>query len=1538
MFKKNIFCRLHQLYPILARPKKFYMKKIYAVLILAFLCAGMLPGFAQTKFFADIPESQIQINNGKREIIPVKYRTVQLNTAGFKSFLSGLPQEASVRGRQNTAPVMELPMPDGSTARFHVWKSSVMEQGLMDKYPDIRTYAGQGIDDPTATIRFDLNPYFGFHAQILSAVSGRIYIDPFAKGNTEAHIVYYHADNRRSSFMTCETPQDPEAFAPPANPENLAGPCRGTELFTYRLAMACTGEYAVAVCAPAAPTVPATLAAMVTCVNRVTGVYENELSLRMVLIANNDLLIYLNGVTDPYTNNNGVAMLAENQSNVTTVIGSANYDIGHVVSTGGGGIASLRVPCVSSSKARGVTGLPNPVGDGFYIDYVAHEMGHQWGGNHTFASTTSNCAGNGNTSTAYEVGSGTTIQAYAGICGSDNIQPNSDPFFHAVSYDEIATYITTGNGNSCKVSTPTGNSIPQITMMENNGVTIPISTPFTLTAAATDPDNDALTYNWEQWDLGGFGTWNSGATSTTRPLFKSRVPKTSSSRTFPDIAVILAGFPANPAATMGGLKGETLPSIPRAMKFKLSVRDNKAGGGGMTTGGDGCQTGFTGIYQVNVAGTTPFTVSSPNGGESFPGASSQIVTWNVASTNVSPISTANVKISLSTDGGLTYPTVILASTPNDGTEAVNMPNTPTTTARIKVEAVGNIFFDISNANFTITVPPTGFSFNATTPATVACAGPASASVSLGTSATGGFSTPIVLTASGVPAGATVSFAPTPVTPDSATTVTLNNTQNLSAGTYNITVTGTAGAMLQTTTVSFVVSAGTPPTVFTDPASTSVCAGNDAIFTVATSGPAALGYQWQVSTNAGTSYTNIAGATNATYTVAGTTTAMNGNWYRVVVTGQCANATSAAAILTVQTSPGITTNPANAVECVGNNAVFSVVATGTGLTYQWQISTNGGTTFTDIPAATTASYTESSVTLAMNNNQYRVVITGTCPLPVTSPAATLSVGNAAAINTQPVGTTVCVGQTANFSVTASGSSLTYQWQVSTDGGTTWTNVTGAMSATLSLSSVIAAQNGNQYRVNVFSCTPTPITSVAVTLTVNTLIAVNTQPADVVLCAGGNASFSVAAVGTGAAYQWQVSTTGCAGTFTSIAGATTNTLAVNSTTAAQNGYAYRVVITGTCNTVTSSCAALTVNSAIAITTQPANTSACLPTQNSASFSVAVTGTAPTYQWQVSTNGGTSWTDISGATAATLTVNNLTAAMTGNQYRAVLNGTCTSNLNSDAATLTVNTLVNITSQPTAKSVCAGASTSFAVTATGSTITYQWQVSINGGAFVNVANGGAYSGATTATLNIANAGTAMNGYVYRVIVAGVPCGSVTSNTAALTVNALPNAVLVAAENSVLTPYINSGLYVTVSPVGSYSYQWFNDGFQVSGASGASLPVNVDGLGQYTALVTNTATGCSSTTNAVNITDSVSNMVFVYPNPNTGQFQVRYYTAATSTYSVIVYDGKGAQVFNKQFPVSAPYSRMDINLDNASAGIYMLEVRDAKGKRLASSSVIVRR
>src|ERR1051325_5347599 len=628
-------------------------------------------------------------------IQPQVFRAFNLNAAALRDSLSRAPAEFAPAIA--TAPAeISLPMPDGTLARFTLAESPVMAPELAAKFPEIKTYTGRGLDDPQATVRFDWTPA-GFHGQILSP-RGAVYIDPHLRGNSTLHVSYFKRDYRRvaDGFVCLTAAEEPPAGRAAA----LAAPSltSGGTLRTYRLACAATGEYTQF----HGGTVALGLAAIVTAINRVTGVYESELGIRLVLVPNNNLIVYTNGDTDAYSNLDGVAMLAQNQSNLDSVIGSANYDIGHVFSTGGGGVALRNAACVASRKASGVTGLPTPVGDAFWIDFVTHEMGHQFGANHTFNSSAGNCSGTRVSSTAYEPGSGSTIMAYAGICLADDLQPHSDPSFHSISLQEINTYITTCTGASCPVASATSNSPPTVSAGAN--YTIPRNTPFTLTAVGSDPDGHPLTYCWEERDLGSTQTL-SDPDNGSSPIVRSFPPVSSPARTFPKLFDLLNNTVS---------AGEKLPATNRTMNFRVTARDNRPGGGAFATAD----------MQVGVNFTSgPFAVPAPNTAATLSGF--QSVTWNVAGTTNAPVNTAAVNILLSTNGGVSFPITLLTNTPNNGSATVLLPNISTPAARIKVEGAGNIFFDVSDANFTIApAPPVPFvQLDSTTLLAENCAAP-----------------------------------------------------------------------------------------------------------------------------------------------------------------------------------------------------------------------------------------------------------------------------------------------------------------------------------------------------------------------------------------------------------------------------------------------------------------------------------------------------------------------------------------------------------------------------------------------------------------------------------------------------------------------------------------------------------------------------------------------------------------------------------------------------------------------------------------------
>jgi hypothetical protein len=614
--------------------------------------------------------------------LPTRFRALAVDVAALDDLLAVAPKEGSALAQ--SAPLeLAIPFPDGTSPRFRVVESSILAPELAAQFPEIRTYTAQGVDDPTASGRLSRTA-LGFHAMILGS-KGTVYIDPYRRWETGRAISYFKRDRPRRGDWHCDVHDaDGQELVTDGSQADAApsiAAASGSQLRTYRLALAATGEYSTAVCAPNPVAVACALNAMAASVNRVTGIYEREVAIRMVLIANDNLIVYTNGGTDPYTNGSGTTMLSENQTNISSVIGSANYDVGHVFSTGGGGVASLQVPC-TASKARGVTGNSSPVGDSFDVDYVAHEMGHQFGGSHTFNGTTSNCGGgNRSASSAYEPGSGTTIMAYAGICGAEDLQPHSDDTFHTRSFDQIVAFSTGATGNSCPVTTSTGNTPP--TPNAGAAFTIPKQTPFTLTGSGTDGDGDALTYMWEELDLGTASPPNDD-TAAARPIFRSFVPLTTPSRTFPRLSDLL-----NNTVTLG----ESLSTRNRTMTFRLTTRDNRVAGGGV----DRASTTVT----INAA-AGPFTVTQPDTAVSWAGGGSQSVTWSVAGSDLAPVSCANVAIELSTDGGINFPTVLAAPTANDGSEPVTIPNVATAQGRVRVSCLGNIFFDISNANFTVT--------------------------------------------------------------------------------------------------------------------------------------------------------------------------------------------------------------------------------------------------------------------------------------------------------------------------------------------------------------------------------------------------------------------------------------------------------------------------------------------------------------------------------------------------------------------------------------------------------------------------------------------------------------------------------------------------------------------------------------------------------------------------------------------------------------------------------------------------------------------
>ena len=656
----------------------------------AFPTLGVGVASADETVWTEISTANIRSESGQApQSLPTAHRAFIVDLERLRDTF-----EAS---RRSTVPnvTVSLPHPNGGFETFSVVPSTIMSENLASQFPEIRAYKGTSITNSTTTVQIELTPR-GLTAQVL-ATEGRWMLDPLVQGRPDVAISYMakHTHTKGRHWKCDLHPGQQDGFRTRARDQIIhrhgAGVHRsvGQSLRTYRLAVAATGEYSQY----HGGTSNGTLSAITTTIARVAGIYERELAISFTLIGNNTDIIFLDPATDPFTDPTAEfeppatyasTLLGEAQTEITARISSSNFDIGHIFSTGAGGIAALGSVCRDDSKASGMTGRMEPIGDAFDVDFVAHEIGHQFGGNHTYNGTV--CT-TGNPSTAYEPGGGTTIQAYAGICGSDDLQSNSDPIFSAASFDQMIAYVEDGAGGSCATKTdiinPATALVNKAPVAEaGSDYTVPNNTPLVITGSGTDPDGDSLTYLWEQRDLGpkaALGAPDNGLS----PLFRVWTPQANPSRYLPKLSTVVAGNQTT---------SEIMPTLARTMDFRLTARDPLGG----VSSDD---------MIVNVVPTDPlypsFSLLEPSaGGESL--GSVATIRWNVAGTDRAPISASNTDMYLSTDGGATFSSTPFASVPNTGYARVTFPaGIQTSNARLMIRGSGNIFYNVSNADFAL---------------------------------------------------------------------------------------------------------------------------------------------------------------------------------------------------------------------------------------------------------------------------------------------------------------------------------------------------------------------------------------------------------------------------------------------------------------------------------------------------------------------------------------------------------------------------------------------------------------------------------------------------------------------------------------------------------------------------------------------------------------------------------------------------------------------------------------------------------------------
>lgn len=667
--------------------------KFYYLLSCLILCSCLFSAASLTaqkpfsnEFFQSFDEKSVQLRQFEpRPHQPESYTAWKMDYARLAQHLLSAPHETA-SSRKGIC-TFSLPVAQGTFESFSVWATDIMHPDLQAKFPDIRTYSGISNDGTGNTVRITMSSVRGAHITLVRPDMSIAYIEPYWWGQTT-----YYMQFERSALTGKRLPDFTSPYLEPVTLPTVSSSAVGVsdrgaltpvELYILRFAITPTKGFVE----DHGGTKESCMAALVSYANRTNIAYERDCAMRLQLISNNDKLIGGSGEIEDSGDNGNMA--AANRQLTNTRIGFANYDIGHVFARGGGGVSlGLGIVC-GPNKSGGCSagGGRNDYGD-FFVGVVGQETGHQLSGAHTW-----NFCGRGNSqrsgNSAYEPGSGTTIMSYSGLCGADNIGNGGfDLYYHSHSIDQIRGFANTA---TCGSKVVTANNKPSVKLDYTSGFYIPINTPFVLKGEGSDPDGDELTYCWEEFDKGPETPVDTPI--GTAPLF----------RTFPAVKENFRYFPRYSSVlnNAGRIRAEQLPTYTRDLTFRLTVRDNNPLGGG---------TVFEEVEFKSFEGAGPFTVSFPNGGLStvWEMGKYEQVRWDVANTNEPPVNCAYVNILLSRDGGKTFTDTLAARTANDGSQYILVPKVTQgfsiVTARIKIEAADNIFYDLSNANFTIRQP------------------------------------------------------------------------------------------------------------------------------------------------------------------------------------------------------------------------------------------------------------------------------------------------------------------------------------------------------------------------------------------------------------------------------------------------------------------------------------------------------------------------------------------------------------------------------------------------------------------------------------------------------------------------------------------------------------------------------------------------------------------------------------------------------------------------------------------------------------------